>query len=162
MMPWYGESSLLQQVFVSSPKTCWCACRLRVLGCWVLLAWLAKEVGGCFVSLFASLRPGLSIGKYQPDCDAADLEKIVLQTWGKWMAGEKLVLALLSHRSVGYRRTSTAAGCYKCPGNRILETVFTIYQGMHALTKDSFPVWVASRKLLPGWNIHRFALLCRP
>ena len=161
-MPWYGESSLLQQVFVSSPEKCWCACRLRALGCWVLLAWLAKEVGGCFVSLFASFNPGLSVGKYQCDRDAADLGEIVLQTWGKWMTGEKLVLALLSHRSVGFGRTSTAAGCYKCPGNRRLEIVFTVYQGMYALTKDSFLVWVASRKLFPGWNIHRLALLCRP
>lgn len=42
------------------------------------------------------------------------------------------------------------------------ETVFTVYQGMHVNTKDSFPVWVASRKLFPGRNIHRFSLLCRP
>lgn len=148
VMSWHGESSLLQQVFISSPKRCWCACRLSA---WLLgfvgLAWLAKEVGGCFVSLFVSLHPGLSLGKYQPDCDAADLGEIVLQTWGKWVAGEKLVVALLSHRSVGYRRTSTAAGCYKCPGNRRLQIVFTVYQGMRALTKDSFPVCVGSRKL---------------
>lgn len=40
--------------------------------------------------------------------------------------------------------------------------LFTVYQGMHVNTKDSFPVWVASRKLFPGRNIHRFSLLCRP
>lgn len=133
-----------------------------MLGCWGLLAWLAKEVGGCSISLFASLNPGLTVGRYQPDCDAADLGEIVLQTWRKWMAGEKLVLALLSHRFVGYRRTGTAAGFYECSGNRRLEIIFNVYQGMHALTKDSFPVWVESRKLFRGWNIHRFALSCRP
>lgn len=65
------------------------------------MAWLAKEVGGCFISLLASLHPGLSIGKYQLDCGAAELAEVVLQTWGKWMAGEKLVLALFSHRPGG-------------------------------------------------------------
>lgn len=95
----------------------------------------------------------------RPDWDAADLGEIVLQTWGKWMAEENLalVLALWSHRSVGYRRTITASGHYKCPGSWSLEV--TIF---HILTKDSFPVWAADRKLFPGWNIHRFALLRRP
>lgn len=59
-----------------------------------LLAWLAKQVGGCFISVFTSLHAGLFAGKYHPDRDAADLGEIVLQTWGEDMAAEKLVLAV--------------------------------------------------------------------
>jgi len=132
----------------------------RPPGCWVLLAWLAEEVGGCFVLLFVSLCPGLSVGKYQPGCDgpwrgcSTNLGR--MDGWGK------ADTTLLSHRSFRYRRTRTAAGCYKCAGDRSLELVFTVYQGVHALTKVSFPVWAASRKFFPGWNIHRFSLLPRP
>lgn len=121
------------------------------------LAWLAKEVSGCFTSLFASLHPGLPNGS--SNWNAADLGEIVLQTMGKWMAGENLapVLAVLSHGSVGYRRTIMAPVHYKCPDSWSLEVAV-----FHALTKDSFPVWVAGRKLFLGWNIHRSALLRRP
>lgn len=72
---------------VSSPKRCCCACRLSDLGCWVLWAW---EVGGCFISLFANLHPGLSVGKQQPGCGAGDLGEVVPRIWGKRMAEEEL------------------------------------------------------------------------
>lgn len=62
-----------------------------------LLAWLAKQVGGCFISVFTSPHTGLFAGKYHPDRDAADLGEIVLQTWGEDMAAEKLVLAVFGH-----------------------------------------------------------------
>lgn len=114
-------------------------------------------MSGCFTSLFASLHPGLPNGS--SNWNAADLGEIVLQTMGKWMAGENLapLLAVLSHRSVGYRRTIVASVHYKCPVIWSLEVAV-----FHALTKDSFPVWVAGRKLFLGWNIHRCALLRRP
>lgn len=87
------------------------------------------------------------------------LERLFYKPWGKWMAGENLapVLAVLSHGSVGYRRTIMAPVHYKCPDSWSLEVAV-----FHALTKDSFPVWVAGRKLFLGWNIHRSALLRRP
>lgn len=79
------------------------------------------------------------MGKYHSACGATDFGEIVLKPgevdgWIK--AG---INSQITHLLDAGEQAQQQMPC-----NRSLKTVFTVEQGMHALTKDAFPVWVAS------------------